>query len=172
VEPSLSAWVRPAGPARPDERAGRRSGLPGPRLGTPPLNRLYLYLTDGCNLACRHCWISPAHDPGGQRSTFLEPALIEQAIGEALPLGLESVKLTGGEPLLHPQFADIVGLVGQHGLGLSLETNGTLLSPPRGPGAGRRRGLGLGQPGRRRADHPRLAARGEIAAITVGPVHR
>ena len=27
--------------------------------GVPPLFTFYLYLTNGCNLACRHCWITP-----------------------------------------------------------------------------------------------------------------
>ena len=27
----------------------------------PPLNTLYFYLTEGCNLRCRHCWLEPPH---------------------------------------------------------------------------------------------------------------
>ncbi len=27
--------------------------------GIPPLLTFYLYLSDSCNLACRHCWITP-----------------------------------------------------------------------------------------------------------------
>jgi SynChlorMet cassette radical SAM/SPASM protein ScmF len=69
----------------------------------PSLNRLYFYLTEGCNLACRHCWLSPKLDPSGDRYPTLPVELFETAIREAKPLGLNSVKLTGGEPLLHPQ---------------------------------------------------------------------
>ena len=30
-----------------------------------PLTQLYVYLTEGCNLACRHCWIAPTFDDDG-----------------------------------------------------------------------------------------------------------
>ena len=32
-----------------------------------PLRNLYFYLTEGCNLACRHCWLAPKFDPGASR---------------------------------------------------------------------------------------------------------
>jgi len=40
-------------------------------------------------------------------------------------LGLQSVKLTGGEPLLHPDFLNMVDLVKEMNLGLTIETNAT-----------------------------------------------
>ena len=50
------------------------------------------------------------------------------AIEEGLPLGLRSIKSTGGEPLLHPDFIRIVDLIKEKGLGLTIETNGTLMT--------------------------------------------
>jgi SynChlorMet cassette radical SAM/SPASM protein ScmF len=47
-------------------------------------------------------------------------------IKEAKPLGLSTVKLTGGEPLLHPQIIDIIDFTRREGLSLSIETNGVL----------------------------------------------
>ena len=73
---------------------------------TPPLSRIYFYLTEGCNLACRHCWLAPGFDPDGSRHAVLPVELFETAIREARPLGLARVKLTGGEPLLHPPAGD------------------------------------------------------------------
>jgi SynChlorMet cassette radical SAM/SPASM protein ScmF len=55
--------------------------------------------------------------------------LFEQAIREAKPLGLQRVKLTGGEPLMHPQFLRLLDVVRRERLGLILETNGVLCSP-------------------------------------------
>jgi len=43
-------------------------------------------------------------------------------------LGLSSVKLTGGEPLLHPRIKDILELIRTENLVLSVETNGLLCS--------------------------------------------
>ena len=91
-----------------------------------PLNTLYFYLTEGCNLACRHCWIGPRFDTTGIQYPTLPVELFETAIREAKPLGLSSVKLTGGEPLLHPHFIRLLEIVRQEELGLMLETNGLL----------------------------------------------
>jgi SynChlorMet cassette radical SAM/SPASM protein ScmF len=97
-------------------------------MSPPPLSQLYFYLTEGCNLACRHCWIAPRYDPDKQ-SPLLDPALFETALREGKPLGLSGVKLTGGEPTLHPQFTWMLGILRDEGLHLTLETNGILLSP-------------------------------------------
>ena len=91
-----------------------------------PLSQLYFYLTKGCNLACRHCWLAPEFDPHGNKQPVLPLELFEQAIEEAIPLGLSGVKLTGGEPLLHPDFLDMLDVLMQKGLRLALETNGLL----------------------------------------------
>lgn len=96
----------------------------------PPLTCVYFYLTEGCNLACRHCWLNPPFDPKGTRHPVLPVATIRQVIAEAKPLGLKSVKLTGGEALLHPQLLDILALTKAEQLGLIIETNGTLVTDP------------------------------------------
>lgn len=96
--------------------------------GVPPLTSFYLYMTNGCNLRCRHCWITPKFvngepDPGD----CLDLGLLRKAVQEAKPLGLRSAKLTGGEPTLHPQFVEIVDFLTAEGLSLTMETNGTLI---------------------------------------------
>ncbi|MBN2357886.1 MAG: SynChlorMet cassette radical SAM/SPASM protein ScmF [Deltaproteobacteria bacterium] len=95
----------------------------------PRLEQIYFYLTAGCNLACRHCWLAPKFDPDGSRYPTLPVALFERAIAEALPLGLTGVKLTGGEPLLHPRIEELLAIVGERDLALTLESNGLLCTP-------------------------------------------
>ncbi len=94
-----------------------------------PLNMLYAYLTEGCNLACRHCWLAPQYDPQLKKTAVLPVELFEKAVLEAKPLGLQSVKLTGGEPLLHPEFLTLLGILKREGLGVVIETNGLLCTP-------------------------------------------
>lgn len=94
----------------------------------PSLNTLYFYLTEGCNLACRHCWIAPKLDQTGSQYPSLPIELFETAINEAKPLGLKGVKLTGGEPLMHPNFVDLLKIIRNENLGLTIETNGVLCS--------------------------------------------
>lgn len=96
--------------------------------GVPPLTTYYVYLTGGCNLACKHCWITPTFHPNGGTGGHLDFELFKLAIEEGLPLGLQSVKLTGGEPLLHPDFIKIVDHTTSNHLKLWMETNGTLIS--------------------------------------------
>jgi SynChlorMet cassette radical SAM/SPASM protein ScmF len=96
--------------------------------GVPRLNSYYVYLTAGCNLACQHCWLSPKFERNGGTGGHLDYDLFALAIEEGLPLGLSSVKLTGGEPLLHPEFIKMVDLLKEKQLGLTIETNGVLLT--------------------------------------------
>jgi SynChlorMet cassette radical SAM/SPASM protein ScmF len=95
--------------------------------GCPQLGTYYIYLTGGCNLACRHCWLTPKFQAHGDTGGHLEFNLFDLAIRQGLPLGLSHVKLTGGEPLLHPDFLRMVDLLKKNNLGLTIETNGTLL---------------------------------------------
>jgi SynChlorMet cassette radical SAM/SPASM protein ScmF len=99
------------------------------QAGMPALGTLYFYLTEGCNLACRHCWMGPRFDATGDLYPTLPVELFETAIREAKPLGLSSVKLTGGEPLLHPRFTRLLEIVQREELRLTIETNGLLCTP-------------------------------------------
>jgi len=55
--------------------------------------------------------------------------IFEQIIEQAKTLGLTSVKLTGGEPLLHPKIHEILEVIHCNDLRLNVETNGTLCTP-------------------------------------------
>ncbi len=95
------------------------------RLPTPLLNELYVYVTNGCNCACRHCWIVPeASGKAGRPIHFIDPEIFDAAVEEAKPLGLDAVKWTGGEPTIHPHFDRLLQLQKKHGLDGRLETNG------------------------------------------------
>lgn len=94
-----------------------------------PLEQLYFYLTEGCNLACRHCWLSPKLQTNNKTFPTLPVAIFQDIINQAIPLGLKSVKLTGGEPFMHPQISQILELLKQYNLGLGIESNGVLCTP-------------------------------------------
>ncbi len=89
-----------------------------------PLNAIYFYLTKGCNLRCCHCWIEPSAQSNNSVSLSLD--LFKSIIDQAKPLGLSSLKLTGGEPLLHPQISEILDFIKIEELSLNVETNGVL----------------------------------------------
>jgi SynChlorMet cassette radical SAM/SPASM protein ScmF len=100
-----------------------------PRVAGYPLNQIYFYLTEGCNLRCRHCWVLPEKNTPRQADAFLKVELFENIVEQGLPLGLHTVKLTGGEPFLHPQIGQILKIIKAADLRLVVETNGVLLTP-------------------------------------------
>ncbi len=57
---------------------------------------------------------------------MLPVEVFETAVREAKPLGLTGVKLTGGEPLMHPHFLRLLEITRQADLGVTVETNGLL----------------------------------------------
>jgi len=95
----------------------------------PPLRAFYLYMSTGCNLRCRHCWITPRFVDGEpQPGDVIDVEDLRQAVAEAKPMGLRNAKLTGGEPLLHPRYLEIADMLTAEGLNLDMETNGTLMT--------------------------------------------
>jgi SynChlorMet cassette radical SAM/SPASM protein ScmF len=96
---------------------------------TYPLSQIYFYLTEGCNLRCRHCWIAPKFQDEKHSYPVLPVDLFKAIVEQAIPLGLTGVKLTGGEPLMHPDLNDILRHVVAKNLNLTIETNGVLCAP-------------------------------------------
>jgi len=88
-----------------------------------------LDLTARCNLNCRHCYINlPAGDETA-RAKELSLEEIGQIADQAIELGALWCLLTGGEPLLRPDFAGIYMMLKRKGLLISLFTNATLIKP-------------------------------------------
>ncbi|MBN2106012.1 MAG: radical SAM protein [Deltaproteobacteria bacterium] len=112
---------------------GLGESLPAPIVadlpeGVPALRTFYLYLSTGCNLHCRHCWITPTFVNGKPSpGECIDFELLKAAVAEAKPMGLSSVKLTGGEPVLHPEFLKISDFLTAENLRITMETNATLV---------------------------------------------
>lgn len=97
--------------------------------GVPRLRSYYLYLSSSCNLRCRHCWITPEYSDGVPLpGKTIDVEALHEAVIEGKKLGLCSAKLTGGEPMLHPRFKEIVDMLTAEGLSMNMETNGTLMT--------------------------------------------
>jgi cyclic pyranopterin phosphate synthase len=84
-------------------------------------------VTDRCNLKCSYC--SDGSVPHLPRPEILTYEEIQRVVQAAAALGVKSVRLTGGEPLLRPNLSHLVSLLaGIEGIDdVSLTTNGTLL---------------------------------------------
>lgn len=102
------------------------------RLGRP-LRDLRISVTDRCNFRCPHCM--PAEVFGRDHPFLRGDALltfeeIERIARAAVALGVEKLRITGGEPLLRPGLEHLIErLAGIAGVrDLALTTNGALLA--------------------------------------------
>jgi GTP 3',8-cyclase len=93
------------------------------------INYLRISVTDRCNLRCRYCMPEDgvtmvAHN---QILSFEE---IREVVSVAVPLGINKVRLTGGEPLVRKDIVKLVEMIaGVEGVkDLGITTNGILLS--------------------------------------------
>jgi cyclic pyranopterin phosphate synthase len=89
---------------------------------------LRVSVTDRCNFRCQYCM--PAEGmPWLERDQILSFEEIERLVGVMTALGIEDVRLTGGEPLARREFPRLAAmLAGIPGIrDLSLTTNGYLL---------------------------------------------
>ncbi len=80
-------------------------------------------VTARCNVRCSHCYISDINSKG--ELTFPE---IQRIIDEVVDAGCLWFVLTGGEPLLRPDFLDIYTYAKKKGLFVVVFTNGTLVN--------------------------------------------
>lgn len=94
----------------------------------PKLRFLFFELTDACNLCCLHCGSSASPD----RNTFLPFEGIRKVldrVAEAYAPGKIMICLSGGEPMLHPDFFRIIEYSKRLGFLCGVTTNGTLITP-------------------------------------------
>jgi cyclic pyranopterin phosphate synthase len=112
---------------------GMDVGTPVDTLGRP-LRNLRLSVTDRCNLRCQYCMPEEEYVwlPRGDLLTFEEiRTLVEVFTG----LGVDKLRLTGGEPLLRRDLPELVTLLaGLPGVrDLAMTTNGVLLAEAAAP---------------------------------------
>lgn len=83
-------------------------------------------ITGRCNFNCLHCF-NAADNTRLQSEFTLDEA--ENLISEAEKCGINGFTITGGEPMLHPHFIDIVRSIHAHGMYVyELNTNGHFLT--------------------------------------------
>jgi MoaA/NifB/PqqE/SkfB family radical SAM enzyme len=88
----------------------------------------HIDLTYRCNNSCRHCWLRiPADSPEIKDEMSFDD--IRRIVDEARSMGCRKWAISGGEPMLRPDFADIFDYVTNKTVGYTLNTNGTLITP-------------------------------------------
>jgi radical SAM protein with 4Fe4S-binding SPASM domain len=81
-------------------------------------------ITRTCNLRCVHCYSdSMAMRYPGE----LNWEQMQEVVKDLAAYQVPSLLLSGGEPLIHPRFFDLVEFASELGLKLTISTNGTLI---------------------------------------------
>lgn len=88
--------------------------------------RLFLEVTNICNLRCKHCYGSFG---SGISNTSLDTNRVVRLIKQAAKLGFYQLDLTGGEALLHPELDKILKAAYEYGMMVTIFSNLTLLTP-------------------------------------------
>lgn len=103
-------------------------------------------LTYRCNNNCRHCWLripsvvnvapltnaaplttEPSGAPERQQELTLNE--IKHVVDEARAMGCREWAISGGEPMLRPDFLEIFDYITRKAVRYSINTNGTLITP-------------------------------------------
>ncbi len=79
----------------------------------------FFYVTNQCNLTCRHCSFQSSSE---QTGTHMDTNITVSTLGELK--GIHDITLTGGEPLLHPDFAEILSAACRNAGLVYVMTNG------------------------------------------------
>lgn len=97
-----------------------------PEVKLDELNNLFFELTaKNCNLKCTHCFVK--RNPYKQEKDFIHLDKIKQALISSKNEKLKCIYLTGGEPMLHPDFNTILRLCLKFS-DTTVMTNGTLIN--------------------------------------------
>lgn len=92
------------------------------------INYLRLSITDLCNLRCKYC-MPEQGIPKMQHDSFLSFEEIDEIITAFVELGINKIRLTGGEPLIKRGILSLIERISQHPevTDLAVTTNGLLL---------------------------------------------
>lgn len=94
------------------------------RTATTPVRGRYLFIRilEACNADCFMCEYALSRD-----TYRFSPEELRQLLPLAYQASVRFVRFTGGEPLMHRDVVELVRLGSEHGMKMSLITNGLLL---------------------------------------------
>jgi len=95
----------------------------------PLLRHFDIELTERCNNNCIHCCINLPERDRATQARELSTTAIKDLLMQGEDLGALTVRFTGGEPLLRPDFVELYLFARRLGLRIMLFTNARLITP-------------------------------------------
>lgn len=87
-----------------------------------------LELTSRCNLRCVHCYLGPQEVAHAKRESELSTAAVKDLIDQFADAGCLYFAITGGDPMMRKDFAEIYLHAKQRGLMLTILCDGVLVT--------------------------------------------
>lgn len=87
-----------------------------------------LELTKRCNLRCAHCYLGPARSGSSGARPEMETEQVLALMDDIRDAGCLNLLITGGEPLLRPDFGKVYERARENGMIVTIFTNGTLIN--------------------------------------------
>jgi len=91
--------------------------------GKPHLTSLQIELSSRCNERCIHCYI-----PNKNKIEDIETTLFYDLLNQCRDMGVLSLTLSGGEPMLHKNFCDFLRKAKEYDFSINILSNLTLLN--------------------------------------------
>lgn len=89
----------------------------------PHLMSLQIELTSRCNERCVHCYI-----PHKNKTTDIDDNLFINTLEQCREMGVLNITLSGGEPLIHPNFTEYLRRAKEYDFSVNILSNLTLLN--------------------------------------------
>lgn len=116
--------AQPADELRYGHRGAQANGMATAARDRKPIT--VWNITRTCNLRCVHCY---SDSNAMQYPGELSWEQMQEVVKDLADYQIPSLLLSGGEPLIHPRFFDLVDVASAAGLKLTISTNGTLITP-------------------------------------------
>ena len=91
-----------------------------------PHDYLRISLIERCNLRCHYCMPEEGIELRDKQE-FMSQEELFAIVDEFVALGINKIRLTGGEPLIKKNFAEILAYIANLNIKLAITTNGILL---------------------------------------------
>ena len=87
------------------------------------IEKIYIELTTACNAKCPYCY-----NPMELCSKNIDASKLEKFLDDILNQGIRTIHLSGGEPLLHPNYMSFVDRINENGGKVLTVSNGFLIT--------------------------------------------
>ena len=89
----------------------------------PQLTQFQIELTSRCNERCVHCYI-----PHERKNDDIDPIFYYRVLDQCREMGVLALTLSGGEPMLHPNFIEFLHKAKEYDFSINILSNLTLLN--------------------------------------------